>query len=108
MGGFMPRLPLEGLRILDLGIALAVPYGTMLLADLGAQLIRVESTQVFPNQTRGILAHPSKEAIKTMAPISGGYPNRDPGQRPFNRFPWFNCTARNKLAITVDLHKASG
>ena len=104
----MPALPLEGLRILDLGIALAVPYGTMLLADLGAQVIRVESTQVFPNQTRGTLAHPSKEAIQTMAPISGGYPNRDPGQRPFNRFPWANCTGRNKLGMTVDLRKPSG
>lgn len=104
----MPGLPLEGLRIVDMGIALAVPYGTMLLADLGAQVIRVESTQVFPNQTRGILAHPSREAIKTMAPISGGYPNRDPGERPWNRFPWANCTGRNKLGMTVDLRKASG
>jgi crotonobetainyl-CoA:carnitine CoA-transferase CaiB-like acyl-CoA transferase len=104
----MPRLPLEGLRILDLGIALAVPYGTSLLADLGAQVIRVESTQVFPNQTRGIVAHPSKEAIQTMAPISGGYPDREPGERPFNRFPWANCTGRNKLGMTVDLRKPSG
>jgi crotonobetainyl-CoA:carnitine CoA-transferase CaiB-like acyl-CoA transferase len=104
----MPGLPLEGLRILDLGIALAVPYGTMLLADLGAQVIRVESTQVFPNQTRGIVAHPSKEAIKTMAPISGGYPNREPGQRPWNRFPWANCTGRNKLGMTVDLRQPAG
>src|SRR5215469_1111380 len=104
----MPGLPLEGLRILDLGIALAVPYGTSLLADLGAQVIRVESTQVFPNQTRGILAHPSREAIQTMAPISGGYPDRDPGERPFNRFPWANCTGRNKLGMTVDLRKESG
>jgi crotonobetainyl-CoA:carnitine CoA-transferase CaiB-like acyl-CoA transferase len=104
----MPGLPLQGLRILDLGVALAVPYGTMLLADLGAQVIRVESTQVFPNQTRGILARPSKKAIETMAPISGGYPNREPGERPWNRFPWANCTGRNKLGMTVDLRKPSG
>lgn len=104
----MTGLPLEGLRILDLGVALAVPYGTMLLADLGAQVIRVESTQVFPNQTRGILARPSKKAIETMAPISGGYPGREPGERPWNRFPWANCTGRNKLGMTVDLRKPSG
>jgi crotonobetainyl-CoA:carnitine CoA-transferase CaiB-like acyl-CoA transferase len=104
----MPGLPLAGLRILDLGIALAVPYGSMLLADLGAQVIRVESTQVFPNQTRGVLARPSKKAILTMAPISGGYPDREPGQRPWNRFPWANCTGRNKLGMTVDLRKPSG
>lgn len=104
----MPRLPLDGLRILDMGIALAVPYGTMLLADLGAQVIRVESTQIFPNQTRGVLARPSKEAAAGMAPIAGGYPNRDPGERPWNRFPWANCTGRNKLGMTVDLRQPSG
>src|SRR5580704_17428578 len=104
----MPGLPLEGIRIIDMGIALAVPYGTMVLADLGAQVIRVESTQIFPNQTRGVLARPSKEAIKTMAPISGGYPDRDPGERPWNRFPWANCTGHNKLGMTVDLRQPSG
>ena len=104
----MPGLPLQGVRILDMGVALAVPYGTMLLADLGAQVIRIESTQIFPHQTRGVLARPSKEAIKTMAPISGGYPNRDPGKAPWNRFPWANATGRNKLGMTVDLRKSSG
>jgi crotonobetainyl-CoA:carnitine CoA-transferase CaiB-like acyl-CoA transferase len=104
----MPELPLQGLRIVDMGIALAVPYGTMLLADLGAQVIRVETTQIFPNQTRGILARPSREVVMTMAPIAGGYPDRDPGERPWNRFPWFNCTSRNKLGMTVDLRKPSG
>ena len=65
-------LPLDGLRILDMGIALAVPYGTMLLADLGAQVIRVECTQIFPHQTRGVLARPSKEAIQMLATFRKG------------------------------------
>jgi hypothetical protein len=34
-----------------------------------------------------------------MAPISGGYPNREPGERPWNRFPWANCTGRNKIGM---------
>jgi len=101
-------LPLAGVRVLDLGVVLAGPQAALLLADLGAEVIRVESTQYFPPQTRGIFAHPSEQIVKNSIPISGGYPNREPGERPWNRFPWFNTHARNKLGMTVDLQKSEG
>jgi crotonobetainyl-CoA:carnitine CoA-transferase CaiB-like acyl-CoA transferase len=101
-------LPLEGIRVLDMGVVLAGPQASLLLADLGAEVIRVESTQHFPPQTRGIFARPTKESVMASIPTAGGYPMREPGERPWNRFAWFNTTARNKLGMTVDLKKPLG
>ena len=45
--------PLENLRILDLTWALAGPFGTMVLCDLGAEVIKVERLEV-GDRTRSI------------------------------------------------------
>jgi crotonobetainyl-CoA:carnitine CoA-transferase CaiB-like acyl-CoA transferase len=37
-----PRLPLAGVRVLDFGQYVAAPFATMLLSDLGADVVKVE------------------------------------------------------------------
>lgn len=77
-------LPLEGVRILDLSRVFAGPFCTMALADLGAEVIKVE--------------HPVR-----------GDDTRDWGVHICpTRTSYFNCTNRNKRSITLDLQSEKG
>lgn len=101
-------LPLDGLRILDMTVVWAGPYATCILGDLGAEIIRVDNPWLFPSATRGILARPSKELIDDIGGIMGGYPDGEPGDRPWNRVGLFNAHARNKKSVTLNIQEPLG
>lgn len=103
-----PTLPLEGIRVLDMTVVWAGPYATCLLGDLGADIVRVDNPYIFPSATRGVLPRPSTEMTADLGGIFGGYPDADPGERPWNRIALFNAHARNKRSVTLDLRKDLG
>lgn len=76
--------PLEGVRILDLSRVLALPYATMILSDLGAEVIKVERPGV-GDETR----HWGPPFLGTES-------------------AYFLCVNRNKKSITVDIKSKEG
>ncbi len=102
------KLPLSGIRVLDLTAVWAGPHATMLLADWGAEVIRVESIQFVQPNTRGHMVHVPKEMPRLRRNWQVAYPDWDPGERPWNRYPIFQSHARNKLSMTVDLRTPEG
>jgi len=79
--------PLEGVRVLDLTHMLSGPYGAMILADLGAETIKVEP--LHGEGTRKLLASDPKNSLEGM----GAY---------------YITLNRNKKSTTIDLKNAEG
>lgn len=103
------KLPLEGIRVVDITVVWAGPFATQMLGDLGAEVIRVEAIQRFAASTRGNMARPRAEQYATS--VTGGffqYVDRQIGERPWNRCTMFNCHGRNKYGMTVDLTQPWG
>jgi len=101
-------LPLEGIRVLDLTVVWAGPYGTTLLGDLGADVIRVDNANLFPTATRGAVPRPAPGRARDLGELWGAFPDDDPGARPWNRVGAFIVHARNKRSVTLDLRTDLG
>lgn len=61
-----PSAPLAGIRVLDLGLAIAGPYGTQVLADLGADVIKIHARHD-EFWTRTQYAHMSNRGKRSLA-----------------------------------------
>jgi crotonobetainyl-CoA:carnitine CoA-transferase CaiB-like acyl-CoA transferase len=71
--------PLVGLKVLEIGHYIAAPFCTRILADLGAEVIKVEPP--------------------------GGDPFRGWGASVDGHSVWFSVHGRNKLSVVLDLKR---
>jgi crotonobetainyl-CoA:carnitine CoA-transferase CaiB-like acyl-CoA transferase len=104
----MQKKPLEGVRVLDLAVVWAGPFATMLLGDLGAEIIKAENVHVWQPMTRGGVARPPAFMVQAGAAWATGYPGNTAGARPWNYNPTFVSLYRNKKSFTVDLRTPAG
>ena len=75
--------PLDGLRVIELGHFIAAPFCTRILADLGAEIIKVE-------------------------PPGKGDPVRSWGEMIDGRSLWWSVHGRNKKSVTLNLKSPEG
>jgi crotonobetainyl-CoA:carnitine CoA-transferase CaiB-like acyl-CoA transferase len=91
----MPSDALAGYRILDFGTAFASPMAAHLLADMGAEVIKIES-------------HARLDGLRLGRPIVGeDIAGGDRGEWPEYQ-PVFHGLNRSKLGVTVNLKHPEG
>ena len=87
--------PLRGVRILDLTHVWAGPLGTRILADLGAEVVKIEA--------------PTGRGPREFPRLSlGGWIGGTPGEDPWNRLAVFVKLQRNKRSVAIDLKTKAG
>ena len=84
----MKKRPLDGIRVADLTMMWAGPYATKLLAEMGAEVIKIESPRAWDN-------------IRTLLPQPGI-------ADPWNSAFYFNEYNRDKKSLILDLADQRG
>jgi len=88
------RLPLEGIRILDSTYVFALPYAGGLLADLGAEVIKIEG--------------PTRPDTTRSGGFAGAFPENLVGEDWWNRPSTYNLLHRGKQSLTLDMTNDRG
>ena len=82
MSDSSPALPLAGIRVLDATSNIAGPFGGAVLADLGADVLKIET--------------PTGDPSRSMSPLDG------------DRSAYFHVVNRNKDVESIDLKSVEG
>jgi len=85
------RLPLAGIKVLDLSRILAAPLAAQALGDLGAEVIKIERPKV------------GDEARRWGPPFLKDREGNDTRESPM-----YLCANRNKRSLTVDIARPEG
>jgi crotonobetainyl-CoA:carnitine CoA-transferase CaiB-like acyl-CoA transferase len=88
------QLPLEGIRIIDSTYVFALPYAAALLADLGAEVIKIEG--------------PGRHDVTRTGGYSGMFPEGEHGEDWWNRPSTYNLLHRGKRSLILDLTDERG
>ena len=89
---------LAGVRVCSLGAIWALPHPTQIMADMGAEVIKLESIQV-GRQTYVTTPYPD---------VFRGFADLDPGEHPWNRVVYFNDGHVGMKSVTIDLTRPRG
>ncbi len=90
----MTTLPLEGIRVLDSTYVFALPYTGGQLADLGAEVIKIEG--------------PGRPDITRGGGLYGTFPDNDPGEDWWNRPSTYQLLNRGKRSLVLDMSTEEG
>ena len=85
----MSRAPLENIRVVDLSRVFAMPFAGANLADLGAEVIKIDTCQA--------------QFMETTRTITGPFPDNQPGELWWEQGGTFQTLNRGKRSLTLDL-----
>ena len=86
--------PLEGIRVVDSTYVFALPYAGGLMADMGAEVIKVEG--------------PGRPDVTRTGGFAGAFPENDIGEDWWNRPSTYNLIHRGKQSLTLDMTDERG
>ena len=87
-------LPLDGIRVVDSTYVFALPYCGGLMADLGAEVIKLEG--------------PGRPDISRTGGLAATFPDADPGEDWWNRSSTYNLMHRGKKSLVLDMTDERG
>lgn len=100
-------LPLEGIRVVDMGVIWAGPTTAWLFGLLGAEVIHLDNPHHRPDNSRQFTMW-TPESQLDRPEAGSNFPDRKAGERPWNRAAFVNRALWNRLSVCIDIDKPEG